>query len=853
VRLPLATLLHLGRRYLQRHALQSALMVLGVALGVAVAVAVDIANAGARRAFNLSAEAVVGRATHQIVGGPAGLDESLYTRLRTEGGLRLAAPAIAEYVSSPQLGNRPFQLIGIDPFAETPFRSYLALGDQSDAVDWVAFLTQPGAILISRDIATQYGIEPGAMVQLDVAGRGRSATVVGLLDAGDSAARRSLDGVILADVATAQELTGRLGLLDRIDVILPEGEMALSERAARLLPAGVRLAPVEARTGPIEEMTAAFSANLTALSLLALLVGMFLIYNAMTFSVVLRRPLFGTLRCLGATRSEIFGMILAEAALVGVAGTGLGLLLGVVLGQGALRMVTQTVNDLYFVVTVRSVGIPSASLLKGAALGLVATVLTSAPPAWEAASATPRVALSRSLLETKAQQTIMRAAAGALAIGILGAAILAIPTRSLEVSFAGTFAVVMGFAMLTPVTALTLMRGAMPALGRIWGILGRMAPRNVISALSRTSVAVAALMVAVSVTIGVDVMVGSFRYTVGVWLEQSFQGDIYVSVPGVADRQATAAIEPAAVDLVRRWPGVERVDLLRMGVADSPRGAVGIAAFENPDYGLERLFASADRPATEIWDAMLAGAVLVSEPLATRWGLPAHGGSVALLTNQGQKTFPVAGIFHDYSSSQGYVSIAMDVYRRYWNDSTVTALSLRLAPGIVPETMVRELQDALSEIQSVSISDNRGLRRDVLTIFDRTFAITNALRLLATLVAFLGVLSALLSVQLEKTRELGILRAIGLTARQLWRLTLLETGLLGASAGLLAMPTGVALSLILIYIINRRSFGWTLQVAMAPGTFVMAFLVAVAAALLAGVYPAYRLGRMATAEAMHGE
>jgi putative ABC transport system permease protein len=180
-------------------------------------------------------------------------------------------------------------------------------------------------------------------------------------------------------------------------------------------------------------------------------------------------------------------------------------------------------------------------------------------------------------------------------------------------------------------------------------------------------------------------------------------------------------------------------------------------------------------------------------------------------------------------------------------------VSLRLAPGVRADQVTRELQDRLGPIQHLFVRPNIALREDALAVFDRTFAITGALQILATVVAFIGVLSALLSLLLEKQRELGVLRAMGLTVRELWGLVMLESGLMGAVAGMLAMPTGFALSVILIYIINRRSFGWTLQMSIGWEPFVQALGVAVLAALLAGIYPARRLGRMLAAEALRYE
>jgi putative ABC transport system permease protein len=863
------TLWNIGWRYLVRHPWQSVLMVLGITLGVAVAVAVDLANASASRAFEYSTDAVAGRATHQVVGGPTGLDERIYVRLRQQGLVTAgipSAPIVTDYVSLPSLGGQPLQLLGVDPFAEAPFRSYLGRGPVNSTSDAGAptgvagapvaelsrLLTEPGAILISSGLANDRGLKVGSKIELQVGGYVHEATIVGLLEPEDSLSRRALDGMILADISTAQELTGRIGRLDRIDLLLPDDDQGAMQFVGAMLPTGARISKTDARSGTIEEMTAAFRLNLLALSLLALVVGLFLIYNTMTFSVVQRRVLFGTLRCLGVTRREIFALVVSEAFLVGIVGSVLGIGLGVLMGRGAVGAVAQTISDLYFVLTVQEVEIALSSLVKGALLGILATVLVAAAPAWEAASVPARMALTRSGLESKARDAVSRVAVGGLVFGIIGLGLLLIPVQSLALSFAGTFAVVAGFAALTPLATTVLMRLASGPLGRFRGALGRMAPRNVVNSLSRTAVAVAALMVAVSVTIGVSLMIDSFRYTVVAWLDQVLQGDVYVSAPGGTATQATVPLDPAVLDVVVGWPGVERVDLLRTATVESPEGPVSVFGVENPDFG-RRPFLSANGPAEAIWEALQAGAVVVSEPYANRTGLPRRDGTVVLYTDQGEREFPVAGIYYDYVASQGTITMSLDTYRQMWDDPSLTALALRLIPGTDPDVVARSLGEALAPVQQLAVRPNEALREEAMAIFDRTFAITGALQLLATVVAFVGVLSALLSMQLEKQREIGILRAVGLTGRQLWNLVMLETGLIGAVAGLLAMPTGLALSLILIYIINRRSFGWTLQMQVDPAPFVQALAVAIIAALLAGVYPALRMGRMVTARALRYE
>ncbi len=843
----------IGWRYLQHHLWQSLLMVIGVTIGVAVVVAIDLANASASRAFDISTDAIVGRATHQVVGGPQGLDDAVYTRLVRRGVIDAAAPVITEFVFSPQIDDRPLQLLGVDPFAEAPFRSYLSSQGEVPIDRLIEFFTRPGAVILSTDLADRYGLRAGDTLELDVLGYHHQAVIVGLLTPADRLSGRALEGILLADIATAQEITGRLGRVDRIDLILPAMGSEQMDAINAELPASARLVPVAARKGTIEQMTAAFHTNLTALSLLALVVGMFLIYNTMTFSIVQRREMFGTLRCLGVTRREIFALVVSEALIVGLLSAGFGLLVGIFLGQGAVNLVTQTINDLYFVVTVRGVHIPPGSLLKGAIIGIVATIVSALAPAWEAASVPPREAISRSSLESKARRALKYGSITGVIIIAVGAGFLAYPSRDLPISFTGTLAVVIGFAFLTPAATVLLMRAFTPFYGYVWGTVGKMATREVEASLSRTAIAVAALMVAISVIIGVNLMVGSFRFTVVAWLAQTLQGDIYLSPTSPTATLNSRTLDPDVLDALHGWPGIQQVDTVRSVQVDSADGVVNIAAVNNPATGNERLLKWVKGDPDAVWQTMQTGAVLLSEPLANRIGVSPEDRTISLVSDAGAREFPIAGVYFDYASSQGTVLMADNIYREFWNDSGTTAAALKLAAGAQPDEVVSALRAALASIQTLNIQPNRALRDEVLAVFDRTFAITRALQLLATIVAFIGVLSALLSLQLEKQRLLGILRSMGLTVRQLWGLVILETGLMGLVAGLMAIPTGFVLSAILIFIINRRSFGWTLQMKLEPDPFLQAITISVLAALIAGIYPAIKFGRTVTAEALRFE
>ena len=850
-------LLRTSLRYLLRHPWQLGLSVLGVALGVAVVVAIDLANGSARRAFTISTETVTGRATHQIVGGSNGLDESLYPRLE-DIGLKARAPIVEGFVSvAEQPGRRPgrpLQLLGVDPFAEAPFRGFLA-GAQAptqgrpEAGGLELLLTTPSSIILSEDTARALGVAAGDLLDVQVSGRSERLRVVGLLAPANEASRRALDGLALCDIATAQEVLGLVGRLSRIDLL---ADQAAVERLRRLLPPNVQITTPESRSATIQQLTRAFETNLTALSLLALLVGMFLIYNTITFSVVQRRAMIGTLRCVGVTRRQIFALIMLEALLVGLVGSALGVLLGVLLGRGLVGLVTQTINDLYFVVSVRGIFVQPATLVKGIALGLLATAAAAAVPANEATLTQPRAVLRRSSIEERVRRAVPRLLGFGCVHFVIGALLLALPTRSLEISFAALFSFVVGSALFTPAITVAFMAMLRPLLGRAFGLLGRMAARDVVATLSRTSVAIAALMVAVSVAVGVAIMVGSFRSTVISWLDTSLQADVYVSPPGLAANRVEATLDPGVVPLIRATPGVAATSSYRAVTSGSAVGPIQLLGLDLAPEG-EASYRFVTGEPSSIWKAWRAGGAIVSEPFAYRHTIPPRSGSVDLLTDRGRQTFPIVGVFYDYASEQGAVLLPMDTFRRWYADDKLSSIALFATPGKDVDQLVDELRDRVAGSQELFIRSNVGLRKATLEVFDRTFAITSVLQLLATTIAFVGILSALMALQLERARELGVMRANGLTPRQVWGVILGQTGLMGLTAGLLALPVGLLVAGVLVYVINRRSFGWTLQFVVDPGTLLQAVILALAAALLAGLYPALRMGRTSPAVALREE
>jgi putative ABC transport system permease protein len=851
-------LARIATRQLRRHPWQLGLAVVGIALGVAVAVSIDLANGSARRSFVLAIEAISGRATHQAVGGPSGLPEELYRVLRLDLGVRRAAPVVAGDVAVPDHPGRTFHVLGIDPFVDAALRPYLGGDDRRegrarDLLSRVADLvTRPGAALMARPTARELGLSVGDGLSVDVAGRRRTLTVVGLLDPADPTSARALDGLLVTDIATAQEIFGAAGRLTHIDLVVEDDADggALLARIAGALPAGADLVAAGARAGTTAQMIRAFQWNLTALSLLALVVGMFLIYQTMTFSVVQRRPLIGSLRALGVTRAEVFALVMSEALVIGVVGTLAGLALGVALAHGLLRLVTRTINDLYFVLSVREVVLDPLTLGKGVLLGIGATALAALAPALEATGAPPRVVMSRASLETRARRAARRAAWLGLGLLAAGGILLAAPGGGIVGSFGGLFVLMVGCAAVTPGAALLLLRPLHPAAGAAFGLLGRLATRGIVAALSRTSVAMAALMIAVSAAIGVGVMIASFREAVTRWLEGTLRADVYVSAPSLVGFRPHATLDLALAARLAATPGVARASTSRGVVVQSARGPVQVIALD-VDPARSPRWRFREGSADAVWSRE-GDIVIVSEPYANRHGTRA-GGTVRLRTDRGERDFRVGGVFYDYGSSAGVVVMSRRTYGRAWDDPEISSLALEAAPGVDVDALVAAVRERAAGGPAVVVRGNRALREASLAIFDRTFAITGVLRTLTMVVAFVGMLAALMALQLERTREIGVLRALGLTPGQVWGLVTAQTGIIGLLSGVLAVPGGLLLAGVLVFVVNRRSFGWTMPIDPSPSILLQGVALSVLAAILAGLYPAWRMATAPPAEALRDE
>ncbi|MGH7596246.1 MAG: FtsX-like permease family protein [bacterium] len=859
-------------RHLRRKPLETFLCLLGIALGVAVMVGIDLANQNALRSFRRTVEAVTGKTTHQIFGGPAGIPDSLAATVLSLS--EVQATPILEYVAGFRLSSQPdstasqeaLHILAIDPFTDASFRAYSAaaweaneISANSDSMPAAAtagrsFLLHPGAVLVDEAFARTHRLKIGDTLEVLSGNEWKALQLTGLIP-GQMLSQVGLENLALLDIAAGQEILGRLGYVDRLDLIASE---SAAKTLATKLPTALRLESPARRSQRTDDMLRSFRLNLTALSFLAVFVGMFLIYNTMMFAVIHRRKQIGILRCLGVTPRQIIFNTLLEAFGLGVAGSLLGLWLGITLAEYATRTVTATISDLYVFLRPAPVATDLNVLAKIFLIGLVTTLLASAVPIIEAAKVHAAVAVRRSALEFRAQKFAPRFALAGSAFLVIAIALSLSSTQQSQIAggfFLGlgaALAVALGAIFLTPLLTLGIVRMANTFMSKLAGIIGILSIRNIQTALSRTAVAIAALMISLSMVLSMSLMITSFRRSVDEWVKSVLQADVYLQTRGFETAKWESLFSPEFIRFLEQQPEVEAIDLYGATASSYRQQPIFLIAI-SADVMITRtnfIFTSGDD--RENWRRLIAGEVFLSDGFARRFH-KAAGDTVILQTIHGPQTFRVAAVFVDYSFEQGQVMMDHRTYNENWGPSRITNIGVFLKPLVDSRRYVADLRRAIAGRYAVNILSNRALRDEVFKVFDQSFAITHVMQILAGIVAFIGIISAVMSLLVERTRELGILRAVGMRFGQLRRLVFLESGLMGGFAALIAVPAGTALALVMIYVINLRTFNWTINFQINLGAYAQIWWMALVAALLAAIYPMWRLKKISVAAAIREE
>ena len=834
-------------RPLRRDRLRIALSLAGVAIGVAAVCAIHRANESIVASFRGAVESVSGKA-RLTVRGVASLPEEAGASLRWIWDVGSFAPAVDRFAVVADGTEEPVEILGVDPTSEAPLRSYRLLAPRAG----LERLFEKDAALAPAAFVRRHKTPLGARIPLFTNGRQTFVVLAGILEF-TGPARASGGQVLVTGLRTAQDLFAISGRVDRIDVAFPDSAPfdEIRSRIERSLPPGARVERPEARSETSDKMVRAFRFNLAALGSIALLVGVFLIYNTVSISVLRRRPEIGVLRALGTSRAAVFRAFLGEGLAIGIAGTAAGETLGFALSRASLSAVGGTVVNIYQPTATLALSHSPEPFLTAALVGLAASTAASLAPAAEASRIAPATTMRAGSVETSRRRAAPKLALSSVALLLLGFGLSFLPpvARFPFFGFAALACVVGALALISPAAVLATERAVRPGLAHVFGSSGRVACAFFSGNVSRNAVAIAALSLALGMTAAMAVMIASLRETVRTWVDQSTASDLFLKSATGGRRGLIGTIPAEAIDFLRTVPGVAIVDPFRAIDVVDARGdpftiGSGDFAIATRTGGLP--FFSRRNPAAVLAEARARGEVFVSEPFARRFGRW-PGGSVTIPTPEGPRSLLIADVYSDFSNDRGTVVLDRPQFLALFHDPSVTTIGITAARGVSPEELRDRILQAARGRFALTILTNRTLRAEVSRIFDATFSVTYGLEGIALAVAVLGVLNSLFSLILERRRDISLLRVLGTSRGQLRGSIAIEAGLIGVCSLALAALAGATFAAILIFVINRQSFGWTIRThipwALLAAGFALVQLVTVAASagparLAAAVDPA---------------
>ena len=839
-------------RPLLQEPVRAILTILAVTLGVAVVLAIDLAGGAATGSFRASMETLAGDNNLEIVAS-GGVPETVVGTIAALPYSIRISPRIEDsaFITDTK---QTIPLIGLDLVAEGGSGPSGAISETSSGEASASSENTMRSLQDSSSIwvGASLGKKPGDQLRLLINDQVREFTVRGVYPDSNGS-----ESAIVMDLAAAQRALNRFGRVDRILLKVPEAPSIeeWQQRIRAALPAGVEVRTQGTGTNENRRMLAAFRWNLRLLSYIALIVGAFLIFNTISVSVVRRRPETGIVRALGASRGAVLAAFIGEATFFGLTGAALGLPVGRVMASGAVKLMAATVESLYVSSRPGSIELSIWSVVLAFVIGVGVAIASAYSPAREASLVSPVEAMARGRREYMTRMHKSRDLWIALVLGILAAAASSVPAIEGKPVFGYLAAVLLVVASALAIPAFTdaVISRSSRWLGKILGVEALLAAQSLSGSLRRTSVLVGALSTAIAMVTSVGIMVGSFRETVLIWMNDRLPADLYLRPAGepAPDRHPTVSLELA--DKLSKLPGVAAVDRLRayeISYDGMPAtlASVDLSALRSEHRSNFFSGRSTEQVLSQIRDA---DAVVVSEPFTYKHHVR-PGDTIALALGTARPSFRVVDVYYDYGSERGSLLMDRQTMLRYLPDPAPSNLAIYVASNASVENVREEITQA-SVGYRVLVASNRDLRAEAIRIFDRTFAITYALEAVAVIVAVMGIAGALLALVIDRRHELGLLRFLGAAAGQVRKQILVEAGLLGLLANFAGLALGFALSLVLIYVINKQSFGWTIRFHWPVAVLLGAISVVYIATVLAGLYPAQVAVRLNPLEAVHEE
>jgi putative ABC transport system permease protein len=848
----LSTLLFLTFRQWRAHKLRVALTTLGIVLGVGVFFAIRTANAALLDSLKTTVEKLAGKATLEVTAGEAGFPEEVLDTVRGTPGVRLAEPVIEVIAETGFADEGSLLVLGVDTTGDRQLRDYEFDPSQTLVADPLMYLAQPNSIMLSRSFAQRHGLQMGDSLPLFTA-NGRKEFVVRGIFQPTGVGEVFGGNIAVMDVYSAQVAFARGRNFDRID-LMNSGDVPIEIVGQRLrarLNSGIEVLRPEIRGQSLENSVTAMRVGMLITSFVSLLVSVYIIFNSFTIAVNQRWKEIGILRASGVERRNIRRMFLAEAGLMALAGSALGIAGGYYLAAGAARVMGSIAGAAYGVTSAPE---RATFQLSFAITSLVLGVAASLAGAWFPSRAASRLnpVLALQNVETRQTEAVFgwgrTLAGGLLAVGGVLLIHFTPPRFGLTVQFAYAGILLLGLTLLLPRfvrLAAVLLR---PLMDRLAGSEGALAMDAIVQAPRRSSATVGALMVGLMFVFSTAAYIQSYRRVIDRWMGQVLNADLFVAASPFL-RSPTYHFSEDLGQKIARVNGVQRVENIRLIAVAYGGDTATLSAIEMDGF-LARVGEAIEGEPQRVLQRRLprGEGVVVSRNFAARWGLKL-GQPVRLETPTGTVAWPVLGVLDDYRSEKGTIFVDRATYKARWGDSAVDFVDVSLAPGADAAQVKREIQRLTTNLRAF-IYTNEEFKRWVSGLVDRFFMLNYMQLVIAILVAMLGILNTLLISVAERQREIGIVRAIGGLRSQVRKLVLLEAAaisLAGLAAGAVAAVFNTAF---LTHTVSRLLAGYYIPFYF-PWILVLASLpVAMVASLAAGWWPARRAARMPVIEAI---
>jgi putative ABC transport system permease protein len=834
--------------------LRTALTVMGVAVGVAVMVAITAVNRSVLEAFRSMVDTVSGKADLTVAQGKSRFDDELVDKVTAVPGVEHVSASLSFVFPVAGMPGESLYVLGTNFTDDGYFRDLKSAKGQPQLKDVLSFLNSTDELLLSERFANKHGIKAGDKINLITPKGTVPFNVRALLD--ESGPVKAFGGSFaVMDLYSAEAAFDIDHQIDRIDI------KAASGVDVDVLKAKVRAATGDAfeverperRGESVQRMLLSFQMGLNMGSALALLVGIFLVYNTISIGVVQRRREIGTLRALGCSGNQMRALFTLEAAVLGAVGSVLGVPLGWLIANRAIAGVADAISSIYIQVHASDVSVTAVEVAIGCGMGVFGSCFAAFRPASKAASVQPVEALRRDAvagahLGSYAPQLLLGVG---LLLSTLVLARLPPPIENFPLGgYLAIFTALMGATALAPfiISKSQLLLGR-PAQG-VLGIAGRLATDNFARAPGRSAVPVAALSIGICMSVSLGGFIGSFKESAERWLRQGVPSDLFVTS---SYKLAGVRNVPMDADLgkdIAKIPGVSAVDRIRMLPHDFSGLRIFVLSLDPTIYyrRARPIFLEGTQEEAEAM-AQQQDQVMVSENLSHRRNIH-KGDFIDVDTPTGVHHYHVSGVLVDYTSDQGLMAMSRDQYMRDFKDTKVDTFEVYIDDKSLREGIRKIITDNWGKQYDLYVLTNDELRAESMKLIDQTFEVTYAMEFVAVVLALLGVVNTLLAAVIDRTREIGLLRAVGATRGQVIRTIASEAGCIGIVGAVIGIATGNLVAEVLIRSVGAQGTGWEIPLIFPWAVCLQMAFAAIACAIGAGLYPARRAAQLDVVEAL---